>query len=101
EPSKTLRQRLASAMIVLVLLSGIGEAAYGWFGAYRETPETGGLMFWLESERFTFSSNGILEIEGGKLFILGGPAKQIEVPLASQSIVGGRIQTRDFGTLKL
>ena len=103
EPGGAPRKIAAAAFIALALGGGIAETAYGWYGVYHEVAfGDHGLFFSMRAQRVSYAGYGeITSIEGLRLYLEGSGDKQIEVPVVSQSVVGGRIETRDFGVLKV
>lgn len=103
EPDGAARKTVAAAFVALALCGGIAEAAYGWYGVYHEVAfGDHGLIFSMHVHRVEYAGYGeITAIEGLTLYLNGSGDKQVEVPLVSPSVVGDRIETRDFGVLKI
>jgi uncharacterized membrane protein YhaH (DUF805 family) len=95
---------LLIAVIALLCFGGVAESCYRWYGVYRDIFDEDaflGLSLSVQAGRIEFDNNGITAIRNCHLFLSGEKGRQIEIPLLSDSVSDGNIQTRDFGILKI
>lgn len=67
---------------------------------YRAINNNDGIKY-IARTQGEINRNGVVEEMGFHLYVIGNDGKEVEVPLVSTTVSDGRVETKDFGILKI